>query len=170
MLVDHVCQDFLSCVQWHLSGNVWTDPSPPQVLTFLVERGGVVVKVGCSQLLSRLSGNQLSPRKHTPILNFPIKSNPWHTLATRYHEPWVRQIRADANNTSKVFREILARCRPSSPSSPPSLPLLLLLCLPAYCRTPRGQLVPSQQHLQMTGCETRWKRTAPWSSFSLTIW
>lgn len=76
------CQGFLLGRPWHLSGNVWTDPSTLQVLTFPAEWGVVVVKVGCSQLLLSLSGNQLSPQRHTLILNFPIKSNPWHTLAT----------------------------------------------------------------------------------------
>lgn len=63
-------------------GKCERNPLTLRVLTFPAERGLVEVKVGCSQLLSRLSSNQLSPQRHSPILNFPIKSNPWHTLAT----------------------------------------------------------------------------------------
>lgn len=60
-----------------------------------------------------------------------------HTHNTWYHELWIRWIRVDTNNSTKVLKD---SSRPPSP-------------------TPQGPLVHSQQHLQMTGFETDWKRT-----------
>lgn len=88
------------------------------------------------QLLSYLNGDQLPLQRHTPNLNFPIKSTPYthiHTLTTLDTAGCKCGGSGQTQITPPKFRVI-----PAEPPTP----------------TPQWPLVHSQQHLQMTGFET----------------
>lgn len=141
LVVNHVLHLVSGFFYWDIhgtSGKVWTDLSTLQVLTFPAEWGVVVEKVGCSQLLSCLSSNQLLPQRHSPNLNFPIKSNPWHTLAT----PDTMSCERGRSEWTQITAAKFSKDSGPLPSLLPLPLLFLLFYLPLLSQLHRGHLFP----------------------------
>lgn len=141
----------INLLVFRLSGNVGPDPQLSGSWHFKRRAGA-----GGYQLLSCLNGNQLRPQRHTQFstsLSNPTPDTHIHTLATF------------DTMSCEYGRSEQTQITPATFLKDSSRPLTPLL---SPFASPQGPLVHSQQHLQMTGCETHWKRTALRSSFSPT--